>query len=553
VFDFAHVREWLLPRLKTPVTWAYVTLGLALSAAAGHFLQSYFLAGFEKAAGLSESVVGEWTCEHLKTSIKRSHDQFTVLVSPLQGDKNGDQTEKIFIALGGQRGIQLFRLCQSLQINVGNEEYITQRIKAAQRVNDILKEWRADLVLFGKVAADSSAFIWTVNEHGGCDFSGTPVVLKNGAFPGEFERDTKAKLLGAVLREIAAACHHGDDMNWDLFKGQMRKLTELMRWSKLDLPEEEQLELSTSYYNGLNLLYHHDGDDEWFQIASAFANYEINSTTTSRKANALYFYGRALVSKGLRKDDKPVLNLSIKMFEQFLEMMPASELEVRADVLMMRSDAYRWTDDAGLAFQDLSEVIRLLPVSAPIKAAKALTARSGLHSLKGDFGLAIQDLDEAIRLLPKSASEERIRALTLRSEAHSRKDDVGLAIQDLDEAIRLSPKNPDLLNSRCYELAKIDRLELALADCNESLNFRANDSNTLDSRGFVYLKMKQPESAINDYDAALRLNSKNANSLYGRGVAHVMLGNDVQGGQDIAAAKAIKADIGDELARYGMK
>ncbi len=32
-----------------------------------------------------------------------------------------------------------------------------------------------------------------------------------------------------------------------------------------------------------------------------------------------------------------------------------------------------------------------------------------------------------------------------------------------------------------------------------------------------------------------------------------MLGNKDQGNQDIAAAKAIKADIADELARYGVK
>ena len=108
-------------------------------------------------------------------------------------------------------------------------------------------------------------------------------------------------------------------------------------------------------------------------------------------------------------------------------------------------------------------------------------------------------------------------------------------------------------NSRCYELAKIDRLELALADCNKSLNLRPNDPNTLDSRGFTYLKLKQPERAINDYDARLQLDLKNANSLYGRGLAHLMLGNNDQGNQDIAAAKAIKPNIADEFARYGVK
>jgi regulator of sirC expression with transglutaminase-like and TPR domain len=67
------------------------------------------------------------------------------------------------------------------------------------------------------------------------------------------------------------------------------------------------------------------------------------------------------------------------------------------------------------------------------------------------------------------------------------------------------------------------------------------------------LKLKRPESAIKDYDAFLELIPKDAYSLYGRGVAYLMLGNEDQGNQDIAAAKAIQADIADELARFGVK
>jgi tetratricopeptide (TPR) repeat protein len=402
-----------------------------------------------------------------------------------------------------------------LQIQVGDREYLTTQIQAAQRGKDILKEWHADLILFGKVVADSSLYIWTINEHGGCDSSARPVVLTHGLLPGEFEVETKTKLFGAVLREIAAACNHGDDMNWDLFKRQMRKLTALMWASRLDLPEEEQLNLSTSYYNGLNLLYHHDGDEGWFQAASSFANFEVTiGRTDLQKANAWYFYGRALISKGLKTNDSEAFNLSIKVLDQFLRVAPASDAEWRADALVMRSDAYKLKGDTGLAIQDLGEAIRLLPVSEKGKAVKALVARSALHTFKGD--------------------------------------DV-LAIEDLDEALRLTPNDPDILNSRCYKLAKVGRLELALVDCNKSLDLRPNHAATLDSRGFTYLKMKRVESAINDYDAVLRLDPKSAYSLYGRGVAYLTLGNEDQGNQDIAAAKAIKADIADELARYGVK
>ena len=467
--------EWILPRLRRPATWVYVTVGLALSGATAHFLQSQISAGFEKVAERSASFVEEWTCQYRKAYVELSDDKFTILVSRLQGDSKGTQTDEIFTALLGQGGVQLLRACQSMQIDAGGE-VVTGLIKAMERGKDILKERHADLILFGKVAADGSLNIWTVNEHGGCDASLQPVVLKHGALPGEFESGTKAKLYGAVLKEIAAACRHQHDMNWDLFKKQMRKLTALVLGSTLELREEQQLELSTSYYNGLNLLYAHDGDVAWFEAASSFTHLLLDSKQTDLvKLNALYFYGRALFSKGRKTDDNDALSEGIKVFNYMLPLIPASMPEFRADALVLRADA---------------------------------------HSLKGDDGLAIQDLDEAIRL---------------------------------------RPKDPEALNSRCYQLAKIGRLELALADCNESLNSRPDDPNTLDSRGFTYLKLKQPESAISDYDAVLRLDAKVANSLYGRGLAHLMLGNRSQGDEDIAAAKAIKANIVDEFARYGVK
>lgn len=474
--DFARATEWTLQRLRRPAIWVYVTVGLALSGAAATFLQSQFSAGFEKAADLSASVVKEWTCQHRKASIKLSDDLFTILVSPLQGDSNGTQTEEIFTALVGRGGVQLVRVCQSLQIDARGE-YVTGLITAIDQGKDILKERHADLILFGKVSAtDGSLHIWAVNEHGGCDNSLQPVVLKRGALPGEFENGTKAKLYGAVLKEIASACRHTDDMNWDVFKKQMRKLTALVFDSTLELREEEQMELSTSYYNGLNLLYNHDGDVAWFEAASSFTSFLLNSEATDPvKLNALFFIGRALFSKGHKTNDNDALTKSVEVFEHMLPLIPASTPEFRAEVLVMRAEAYSW------------------------------------------------------------------------------KGDEGLAIQDFDEAIRLRPQNPGALNDRCYLLAKIGRLELALADCNELLNLRPNDPNTLDSRGFTYLKLKQPERAISDYDAVLRLDAKQAYSLYGRGLAHLVLGNNDQGNQDIAAAKAIKADIADEFARYGVK
>jgi len=78
-----------------------------------------------------------------------------------------------------------------------------------------------------------------------------------------------------------------------------------------------------------------------------------------------------------------------------------------------------------------------------------------------------------------------------------------------------------------------------------------NNAATLDSRGFVFLKMAHFDAAVSDYDAALRVDPKLAFALYGRGLARLK-NEDAAGESDIAAAKLLQADIGEEYARYGI-
>jgi tetratricopeptide (TPR) repeat protein len=75
----------------------------------------------------------------------------------------------------------------------------------------------------------------------------------------------------------------------------------------------------------------------------------------------------------------------------------------------------------------------------------------------------------------------------------------------------------------------------------------------LDSRALIYLKMGQWDSAIDDYSSALRVEPKLASSLYGRGLARLKKGDTTGGDADIAAAKAIEANIVGDFARYGVQ
>jgi Flp pilus assembly protein TadD len=84
------------------------------------------------------------------------------------------------------------------------------------------------------------------------------------------------------------------------------------------------------------------------------------------------------------------------------------------------------------------------------------------------------------------------------------------------------------------------------------VKLRPNDPYALVIRGFARLKAGQLDGAIADYNAALKQDAKNPSALYGRGTAELKKHNP-RGNADVAAAKAIKADIAEEFARYGVK
>jgi tetratricopeptide (TPR) repeat protein len=160
----------------------------------------------------------------------------------------------------------------------------------------------------------------------------------------------------------------------------------------------------------------------------------------------------------------------------------------------------------------------------------------------------IKELDRTIERNANDAG-----AFYRRGQLFAKNGDFLRAIKDFDEAIRLDPKDAEALNNRCWARAIIGEFQPALRDCNEALQIRPRYVDAFDSRGFVNLKIGQNYNAITDYDAALRINPKQASSLYGRGIAKLRSGNTDAGNGDVAAAKAIQADIAEEFAGYGVR
>jgi tetratricopeptide (TPR) repeat protein len=140
---------------------------------------------------------------------------------------------------------------------------------------------------------------------------------------------------------------------------------------------------------------------------------------------------------------------------------------------------------------------------------------------------------------------------THRATAYDYEDDYEKAVADYSEAIRLEP-TLRRYDARCSSRSIMNQLDLALADCNAALKIAPRDPDALDSRGFVYLRLGRFDEAIIDYNAALGVRPAFQNALFGRGIAKLRKGDTSGGNADIAAAKAIEAEVAERFSEYGV-
>jgi tetratricopeptide (TPR) repeat protein len=211
-----------------------------------------------------------------------------------------------------------------------------------------------------------------------------------------------------------------------------------------------------------------------------------------------------------------------------------------AEAFNNRGVGYRLKGDYDRAIADYNQAIKL-----NAKFASAYNNRAVAYDKKGEYDRAMVDYDQAIKLKPSAEGYFN------RGNAQLGKGHYDHAIDDYNQAIKLKADFAGAFDNRCWARAVVGILKQALADCNEALRLMPNAA-TLDSRGFIFLKMTNFDAAVSDYDAALRINPKLAFALYGRGLARLK-NEDPSGEADIAAAKALQADIAEEYARYGMQ
>jgi tetratricopeptide (TPR) repeat protein len=199
------------------------------------------------------------------------------------------------------------------------------------------------------------------------------------------------------------------------------------------------------------------------------------------------------------------------------------------------------------AIEDFTALIKLSPQNA-----EALNGRAVAYEGKADHDHAIADFTAAIQIDPSDA-----KALDGRGDARYGKSDFSGAIADYSAVLKLHPDDVGALSDRGNAFYAAKNLAQAIADYSKALElgpkqdplfrFRAGKS-LLASRGLAHLTLGQWDDAIADYDAALKSDSRFATALYGRGLGRTRKGDAAGGEADMAAAKALQADVAEAFA-----
>ncbi len=205
----------------------------------------------------------------------------------------------------------------------------------------------------------------------------------------------------------------------------------------------------------------------------------------------------------------------------------------------MRAVAFKKQGDIERAIHDYDEAIRLDP-----QYVVALNNRGNLFGDRGDYDSAIRDYDQAIRLDPSFTN-----AFYNRGRAYLQKGNNDEAVKDLDRSIQLDPTDPDAFNNRGLAHQRIGDADRAIQDFDQAVRLNPRSAQAIGNRARTYANKGDYEQAIQDYTATIRLAPRSALAHYGRGVAKMKKGDTEGANADIAAARAITADVAEEFAR----
>lgn len=186
--------------------------------------------------------------------------------------------------------------------------------------------------------------------------------------------------------------------------------------------------------------------------------------------------------------------------------------------------------------------------------ASAQSTEDWSNCLRGDY-LKTPDvpiegctavIESGDRILRNLATAYNNRGVAYRLRAN-----YAQAIDDFNEAIRLTPKNAVLFNNRGVAYRGMGELDRAIADYDQAISIKPDYVAAFYNRGLALAEKREYAKAISDFNVVLHADPKNPTFLYRRGTTYLSNGDIEMGNADLAAAKAIKPDIAEDVRRGG--
>lgn len=140
-----------------------------------------------------------------------------------------------------------------------------------------------------------------------------------------------------------------------------------------------------------------------------------------------------------------------------------------------------------------------------------------------------------------------------RGAQYKKKGQANLALDDYNQSLRLDPSDTDTYYNRGNLYASKRDYDAALADYNRAIvgydkaRYPAYyKRDYYKARGDVFRKKGDYERAIADFNVAIQIDPNYARTYYNRGVAKLKIGDVAGSDADLAKARQLKPDIGEE-------
>jgi tetratricopeptide (TPR) repeat protein len=527
-------RTQLRGLLKRPGVWA---LGIVGTVATG-----YVTATLNDLIKPVQQYVSELSCQLRQSSLAPDEPKFTILVARLyRDDAEGSHTRRVLETFQGERGFRPVLLCDTLSFDFRPGEEIKQAEEATiKRGQDLIVQHQADLVIFGEVLITGNSIrIFAINEHGGCDTRPKPIILRNGVLPDEFDQDTRMKVIGVTLREIASACDSEEYVDWDLFEKRIQKMGPFLERSAAGLSPEQYTEAAASYTEAMMLLYRNDRGDQWYAKGMEFNQRELKKLPADagpyRHFLLLNAYALLLDAKATRTGDPADVQAYRAVYDQAI-----AEAERDPQPRAKYAEAY-FSRYCACEGEDIDQVLAVYDRAIKLRPdySWGYERRGDAFVQKGDLARAIEEYNSATRFDPRNRS-----AFVSRGIIYARNGDHDRAIQDYDQAIRLNPKHPIAFVWRAASYRQKGDVDRSIRDLDEAIKINPKDEVSLFSRGRDYHGKGDYDHAIRDYDEATRLNPKGYLTFWWRGIAYQRKGDVAQAALDYDQAIKLKPDEG---------